>query len=552
MDFTASHHAFSPFGDVALMHRFGVQLEKNGRAFRYTFRYGNKDADAVFLASSFTSWDNGRRMTRLANGTWELTLDANHSLEGECYKFRVLKNGIVSYRTDPFAKREEGSGGRASVIACETPLADRALPFFKAEPRAIHLLEVSLASFYTKDGRLPFESGAACSYRKLAELLTVYMKSTGYTHVKLLPRERSEATSYFAPSPRYGTPEDFAEFVNCLHRNGVGVIASFFYPISPDDCRILTSAIDYLLSHYALDGIFLEEAPDAPRDAVGAMLQNLALLRRQHPNALFYADKLLDASCPVRSKAREAALTDLLASPFDLRKERLSATIAALLENGTLASQSKHLTRGGEHSLMETFFGSYEQKFAQNRLYQLLLMAARGDKLSFMMQSLAPFRPWQDHLQPEWYMADFKLHRAHRRFVRALNAFYLETPLLSEANTRMTLVHLDLDASIFSLKLEGEGGEMLFVFNCSDKLSREYSLTVDHERYVECFSSDEERYAGEGYVHRIALTAENGKLTLDLAPLCAVILQPTAIKQPTVAKKSVAISQPTVAKTITI
>ena len=156
----------------------------------------------------------------------------------------------------------------------------------------------------------------------------------------------------------------------------------------------------------------------------------------------------------------------------------------------------------------------------------MLLTVSKGDKLSFMMQSLAPFRPWQDHLLPEWYMADFKLHRAHRRFIKALNRLYLETPLLYTQNRTVTATHLDFDRGIVLLSLCDECDKLLFAFNFSDTLVRDYPLPVSDKAYIERFSSDEESFAGEGYVHRMTLWAREGKLTLDLAPLCAVLLQP--------------------------
>lgn len=511
------------------LHRYyGVQLEKTAYGRTYLFRYFDPDAEAVFLVSGFLSWDVGKKMTRLDNGVWEYALSTDRSLEGESYKFKVIADGSTSYRTDPFAKREEGQGGYASVIAVESPEVDQTLPFCQAQRTgALHILEASLSSFFTKGNRLPYEDGAAPSFRELAEKLTIYTKSTGYTHVKLTPKKSG---SLYAPLPRHGTPEDFAAFVNILHQNGVGVIASLPIWQNNTDYRLILSAADYLLSHYGFDGISFEKDGAAAPDATRALLYSLQNLTAAYPNAILLAEQesgeVLSSIHAYRSTQRETCFTELLSTPPSEREALLPVLTKALLESGTLASQSKALTYEGKGSLMEAFYGSYEQKFSQSRLYQMLLMAAKGPKLSFMLQSLAPFRPWRDDLLPEWYMADFKLHRAHRRFVRALNRFYLETPLLSSANTDVSLMHYDAPRGIFSIKHRGNKGELVFVFNCSDRLASAYPLTVDRSHYTERFSSDEERYAGEGYVHRIPLFAKEGNLILDLAPLCAVILQP--------------------------
>ena len=515
---------------------YGVHVLTTTDAKVYTFRVYAPNAQSVSLVSGFFSWDNGKRMTKAMGGVWEITFPFDRSLEGECYKYKLTTDEGVFYITDPFAKREEGRGGRASLVATEIASAKTDTPWQEmpkvAQP--LHVLEVSLASFYTKDNRLPYEESAACHYRELAEKLVIYLKSTNYTHVKLLPRVPSEDTSYFAPSPRYGTPSDFAAFVDTLHQNGVGVILSFYYPKTPYQSALLLSASEYFLAHYALDGIAFEANDADIPEIVIAFLEKTAAWKARFPDAYFFCDRVAHKSflhiTAERDTGREDVFSELLIAPPDQRGDKLIPLTEALISEKRFASQSKELTRGGKNSLMEAFYGSYEQKFAANRLYQTLLTVAKGCKLSFMMQSLAPFRPWQDHLLPEWYMADFKLHRAHRRFVRALNRLHLETPLLFRSDTRIELTHLDRENAIFSLKLTGRDGELIAVFNCSDTLAADYPLTVSGSDFDECFSSDEERYAGEGYVHRITLRAENGRIKLDLAPLTAVLLQPSGCK----------------------
>jgi len=502
---------------------YGVHGEEGHSAHLYTFRFFMPDADSVSLVSGFTSWDMGKKMNRLENGVWELVYSCDRSLEGECYKYKCTLRGEVSYHCDPFATREEGRGGGASVIATEIPKPD---PIAKERGEApIHLLEVSLASFLTRHNRLPFEEGGACRYGELAEKLVIYAKSTGYTHLKLLPREKGENISLFAPSPRHGTPEEFSAFVDILHKNGLRLLVSFYYPETVEECALVLSASVWFLSQYAIDGVYFEDnASGMPHPHFQTGLSRLAF---RYPDALFMGDDCGACALAVtRSASREEIFVKPLTLPFDQRQDALSSLFCALCEGGMLASQSKSLTRGGERSLMESFYGSYEQKFSANRLYQMLLTVARGEKLSFMAQSLAPFRPWREELLPEWYMADFKLHRAHRRFVRALNQLYLETPTLYRSDRELSLASYDPDRLVFSLKLSSSEGELLVVCNASDRHAESYRLSVTSPFYTELFSSDEESFAGEGYVHRMTLEARDGHIILDLAPLSAVILQP--------------------------
>ena len=86
------------------LHRYlGVHRTDEGASSAYTFRYFDPEAHAVFLVAGFLSWEIGKRMSRTADGVWEITLTPETSLEGECYKYRVLTEDGVFYRSDPFS-----------------------------------------------------------------------------------------------------------------------------------------------------------------------------------------------------------------------------------------------------------------------------------------------------------------------------------------------------------------------------------------------------------------------------------------------------------------
>ncbi|MBQ7364283.1 MAG: alpha amylase C-terminal domain-containing protein [Clostridia bacterium] len=523
----------------------GVHRTDTDTSRTYTFRYFAPSATAVYLVSDFLSWENGKRMTRLASGVWELTLTSERSLEGASYKYKVYRETVSDYCSDPYATREEGRGGYASLIATEAPVCTDSAAW-EAHRRAqgkkpLHFLEVSLTSLVTKKNRLPYEEGAAYRYDELARALTVYAKSTGYTHVKLLSPSLFEKNSLFAPAPRHGTPDDYAACLSYLHQNGIGTILALPLPHTEEDaCRVL-AASDFMLSHYPIDGLWFEAPMDGQdgQMSTDTLFSAFCSLQKRYPHAIFGCDctespeSVNNLAIPegflVRHTHTEDVLTDHLALPPALRAKDQERLIDALVSQA-LASQSKRLTRGGKESLMMRFFGSYEQKFSENRLYHMMLIASGSPKLSFMLASLAPFRPWQDSLLPEWYMADFKLHRAHRRFIRALNRFYLSTPLLWDEKTAITCHHKDPERNVFSLKRKNKDGELLFIFNCSDTLYTDYTLPAAHTAYRECFSSDEESFAGEGYVNRLAIPCTDAGLTLNLAPLSAVILEPNPYK----------------------
>ncbi len=518
-----------PLSPLDLHRFFGVHVTHTPSGRHYTFRYDEPDALEVFLVGDPFSWENGKRMQKTEDGVFEITLSPSFSLEGALYKYKVVTAHGSFYRSDPYAFYEEVGGGKASRIAPET--LDKSRPpftdLYTDRSRPIHLLEASLFSFFTRDNRPPFENGAQLAYKELAEQAAIYLKSTGYTHLKLIARAED---SFFAPPAAHGSPEDFAEFVAYLHANGIGVIYSLPFPNAPEDNARLLSAADLFLSRYALDGIAFERIGNASEKEATRLLEATALLKTRYPDRLLLFEALT-ANRPAhvdlwRDEDFENHLSDYLASEFAERERKLPSVIAALLKPpNTLSSQSKYLTRSGENSLMQTFHGSYEQKFAENRLYHIMLATSGVASLSFMRESLAPFRPWQDHLQPEWYMSDFKLHRAHRRFVRAFNHLFLTSPAMNRQGAKTKLVHLDKPRLVFAVETTLESGQYLFIFNTSDTLYTDYALPVPSHSYTELFSSDEESYAGEGYVNRLSPIAVDGKLHLDLAPLSALLMQ---------------------------
>jgi|GEM_PF-2115666 len=518
------------------LHRYlGVHRTDEGASSAYTFRYFDPEAHAVFLVAGFLSWEIGKRMSRTADGVWEITLTPETSLEGECYKYRVLTEDGVCYRSDPFSFCEEGRGGFASVVATGIPMPRFPVweRFREKEERPRHLLELSLASFLTRHARLPFEKGASLSYRELSSPLAIYTKNTSFTHVKLLYPSRGISGSFHAPDPRHGKAEDFFGMAHSLHRSGVGLLLTFPYPKDMYESALLLSASDYYLDSGALDGIAFEPSGEKDPLALSYLIEGLSVLQKRYPFTVFSVDASADVPVDepegigdrvfVRDRKREDVLCRYLSLPFSERAAALTDLIGALLQQGSMASQSFSFTRGGEHSLMEMFYGDYEQKFSESRLYHMLLMAACGEKLSFVLQSLAPFRPWQDGLLPEWYMADFKLHRAHRRFVRTLNRLYLTEPFLWHGDTQRETVFTDTENGVFALLLSRERRAVM-IFNTSDRLLSDYTLPLGEGRYTELFSSDEESFAGEGYVNRLTLKAEQNGISLTLAPLTALIL----------------------------
>ena len=196
------------------------------------------NAQGVRVIGDFNHWDgSGHPMRSLGStGIWELFIP--HIVDGTCYKFSILgRDGIWRDKADPMAFATETPPATASrIFTSNFTWTDGAWMTARAAndptdgPMSIY--EVHLGSW-----RL------GLTYRELADELIDYIRETGYTHVEFLPVAEHpygpswgyQVTSYFAPSARFGTPDDFRFLVDRLHGAGIGVIVDWVPAHFPKD-----------------------------------------------------------------------------------------------------------------------------------------------------------------------------------------------------------------------------------------------------------------------------------------------------------------------------
>ena len=165
------------------------------------------------------------------------------------YKYCIeTESGELIYKADPFANYAELRPGTASRITDVSHLKwtdDRWMESRKKwdnKENPLSIYEVHMGSWMRHPGR---EDEGFYTYREFAEAITKYVKKMGYTHVELMgiaehPFDGSwgyQVTGYYAPTSRYGTPEDFAYMINYLHRNGIGVILDWVPAHFPKDAH---------------------------------------------------------------------------------------------------------------------------------------------------------------------------------------------------------------------------------------------------------------------------------------------------------------------------
>jgi 1,4-alpha-glucan branching enzyme len=206
------------------------------------------NAKRVSVVGDFNAWDGRRHPMRSlgGSGVWEIFIPGLYV--GEKYKFEILSRyGEVVLKSDPFGFAFELPPQNASVVAApaydwkdaEWMRSRASADSWFHQPMAVY--EVHLGSW----SRIPEESGRYLTYRELAERLIPYVKEMGYSHIELLPVMEHpfsgswgyQVIGFFAPTSRFGKPEEFKAFVDECHANGIGVILDWVPGHFPKDAH---------------------------------------------------------------------------------------------------------------------------------------------------------------------------------------------------------------------------------------------------------------------------------------------------------------------------
>jgi 1,4-alpha-glucan branching enzyme len=258
-------HLFSEGRHLGLGHVMGAQPRILDGVAGVAFSVWAPNARRVSVIGNFNGWDGRRHPMRLRHeaGIWELFIPRLQP--GEAYKYEIAgADGSIVAKADPLARAAELPPATASIVA---PAPDfdwsdgewmgrRAAAQASGAPISIY--EVHAASWLRPDG-----PASQLDWAGLAERLIPYVAQMGFTHVELLPIAEHpfggswgyQPLGQFAPSSRFGSPHDFARFVDLCHREGIGVILDWVPAHFPADAHGLA----------AFDGTHLYEHAD-PRE----------------------------------------------------------------------------------------------------------------------------------------------------------------------------------------------------------------------------------------------------------------------------------------------
>ena len=238
------------FGDgthYEIYKKLGAHLAKKDGQNGVYFAVWAPNARAVSVVGDFNDWSEGvNPMTRLDPlGIYETFIPGLG--EDELYKYVIVSyNGERHYKADPFANKAELRPGTASIVtdlkkirwSDSAWMKKRAEKIMQTEPMAIY--ECHIGSWMRHPGRT---DEGFYTYKQFADRITEYLLDMHYTHIELIgiaehPLDASwgyQVTGYYAPTTRYGSPEEFAYLVNKLHKNNIGVILDWVPAHFPRD-----------------------------------------------------------------------------------------------------------------------------------------------------------------------------------------------------------------------------------------------------------------------------------------------------------------------------
>ncbi len=443
-------------------------------------------------------------MQRAETGFWSVFVPG--LAEGDCYQYRVTgADGSVQLHADPYAFAAElrpGTASRLAVLDFAFDDGEGMAQRTKGRDLPISIYEMHAGSWKHKPGSTaPDGSDGWYNYEELARELIPWLKEHHYTHVELLPLAEHpfdgswgyQTTGYFAVTSRYGTPAQFARFVNACHRMGIGVIMDFvpvhfaadpsglarldgifLYEYDSDvgqsewgTCNFnyyrgevrsfLNSACAMWMDVYHCDGIRMDAISRAvywlgdPARGVnqGALdfLRNLNHgLNQRWPTGVYIAEdstNYLKITAPTRydgigfdykwDMGWMHDTLDYFATPFGERPgqyDKILFSMHYFYHELYLLSLSHDEVVHGKKTIIGKLWGTYEEKCSQLRTLYFYMFTHPGKKLNFMGNELAHFREWDEKTQLDWNLMAYPFHDSFQKFFAELSRIYASEPAL--------------------------------------------------------------------------------------------------------------------------
>ncbi len=415
---------------------------------------------------------------------------------GQTYEYRIyLQNGSYQDHADPYGFEMELRPKHKSVICDLSNYAFQDNKWMKVRTnclnKPLNIYEMHLGSWHRR------ENGDMLSYIETAKCLIPHLKESGYNYVEFLPIcehpcDESwgyQNTGFFAPTSRYGKPQELMAAVDLLHQNGIGVILDFVpvhfavdtyalarydgtalyeYPNSAvgisewgsynfmhsrgEVRSFLQSAANYFMTYYHFDGLRIDAISriiywqgDEKRGENGNAIDFIKVmnkgLKERHNGIMLIAEDSTNYAGVTKSvddgglgfdyKWDMGWMHDTLEYfrlPPVLRTQnyhKLTFSMMYFRDEQYLLPYSHDEVVYGKATILQKMNGEYEDKFPQARAMYLYMMVHPGKKLNFMGNEIGQLREWDEKREQDWEVRKYPIHDSFYQFMRDLNAIYL-------------------------------------------------------------------------------------------------------------------------------
>ncbi len=463
------------------------------------FRTFAPNAEQISVIGEFNNWQE-TPMKKIHDGNfWECWVE--NAEKGMLYKYKIYSRaGGVTDHCDPFGYYAELRPNSASIIFDSKEYVFEDEEWMKKRSvsldKPLNIYELHFGSWRKKTE----EDEGWYSYTELADLLIPYLKENGYNYVELMPLSEHpcdeswgyQNTGFFAPTSRYGTPDELRAFVNKCHRNSIGVLMDFvpvhfavndyglanydgtaLYEYPNNDvgysewgsCNFmhsrgevrsfLQSSAHYWLAEYHFDGLRMDAVSNliywqgnAARGVNKLAVQFLQTmnqgLKERFPSAMLIAED--SSSYPGVTKAAWAGglgfdykwdmgwmndTLDYFRTGPEYRTDnyhKLTFSMMYYYNENYLLPLSHDEVVHGKATIIQKMNGDYEQKFPQVRALYMYMYAHPGKKLNFMGNEIGQFREWDEKREQDWDLLKYPKHDEFHRFMQRLNQVYAENP----------------------------------------------------------------------------------------------------------------------------
>jgi 1,4-alpha-glucan branching enzyme len=232
-------HLFNEGNDHRVYEKLGAHVRVIDDVPGVSFAVWAPNGARVSVVGNFNHWDGRYHPMRPmgASGVWEIFIPG--LAQGEYYKYEIYdKQGHLRLKTDPYGTCFEAPPNNASIVYDSGKYAWNDSAWLGERKARAGQLDQPVSVYEVHLGSWRLKAGGAeqrFTYRELAPMLADYVLEMGFTHIELMPVAEHpfdgswgyQVTGYFAPTQRFGTPEDFCFFVDHMHQKGIGVIVDW-------------------------------------------------------------------------------------------------------------------------------------------------------------------------------------------------------------------------------------------------------------------------------------------------------------------------------------